>query len=171
MKYEGTCSCGAVHVGLLTEPLMKYNCHCSICRRTASKYSKEKKPYHTGVFVWRWTAVVHGDVEYERTTAMWGLFQLSRGRCKNCKDPVWEPGGRMLLPYAMVMAPPLDIIPDTNIHYDSGYKEGPHDMKVTINSDMGSLAYELWILLTVGLPMLPYSIFAWHFQPKLKEKV
>mmetsp|Transcript_14314 Transcript_14314/g.23670 ORF Transcript_14314/g.23670 Transcript_14314/m.23670 type:complete len:171 (-) Transcript_14314:151-663(-) len=160
MKHQGACKCGAVKVGILTEPFMKYNCHCSHCRSFASKYEKEVKAYHPAMIVWRWSVKVEGDIDYEQSVALGGLFALKRGRCANCKQPVWEKGERLAAPYAMVMAPALDMTPDTNIYYDSGYKKGPNDMKVTIYSDFGSLMYEMWILVTVALPLFPASILA-----------
>lgn len=184
MKYEGTCSCGAVHVGLLTEPFLKYNCHCSICRRFVSKFcteTDEPKPkpepksiprYNTAVAVWRWAAIFNGEIEYDDTTnATFGLFGVSRGRCRICKDPVCEIGRRLFLPLAMVMSPTVHIEPDVNLHYDSGLKQGPDDMRLTLHTDVGTIAYEIWILLTVAIPTLPYSLFAWLFQPKAKEKM
>lgn len=163
MKHQGQCKCGAVKVGLLTDPLMKFNCHCSHCRGFASKYhEQEPKPtYNPTVFAWRWSAKVEGNVEYEHTVALGGLFAIKRGRCASCKQPMFETGGRVAAPYAMVMAEPLGIAVDTNLYYDSGVKEGPTDnIRVTIHSDIGSLLYEIWIIMTVGLAMLPFSIFA-----------
>lgn len=160
MKYQGSCKCGAVKVGILTEPVMKYHCHCSNCRGFISKFEDKPKPYTSAVWVWRWALKVEGDIDYTYTTALGGIMALQRGRCASCKQPVCESGGRLAAPYAMVLSPPLDITPDTNIFYDSGFKQGPTDMKVTVNSDLGSLLYEIWILLTVAIPALPASIFA-----------
>mmetsp|Transcript_57859 Transcript_57859/g.141363 ORF Transcript_57859/g.141363 Transcript_57859/m.141363 type:complete len:214 (+) Transcript_57859:200-841(+) len=129
LKYEGSCSCGRVKVGLLNEPMLKYNCHCSNCR----KFAGHNKPFHSGAMCWRWSVLeimsVDGDVEnssndiieYEYTTGLFGLFGLARGRCRHCKDCILEKGRRLAAPYSMVMAPPLkDLEPDTDIFYNSG---------------------------------------------------
>ncbi|KAI2500335.1 Reverse transcriptase (RNA-dependent DNA polymerase) [Fragilaria crotonensis] len=116
--------------------------------------------FNTAVFVWRWSVKTEGTIEYEQSVALGGLFAMQRGRCASCKDPMWERGQRLAAPYAMVMAKPLGVVPDTNLCYDSGYKKGPADVKVTIYSDLGSLAYELWIVLTVAMWHLPQSVFA-----------
>jgi hypothetical protein len=160
MKNQGECTCGKVKVGILTESLMSYNCHCSNCRAFASKFRKEPQPFQAAVFVWRWSVKTEGAIEYEQSVALGGLFAMQRGRCASCKDPIWEQGQRLAAPYAMVMAKPLGIIPDTNLYYDSGYKKGPTDMKVTIYSDLGSLVYEIWIVLSVAIWHLPQSVFA-----------
>lgn len=82
---------------------------------------------------------------------------------------MWEKGERFAVPYAMVMAPPLDIVPDTNIYYDSGNKKVPDGMRVTICSDVGSLVYELWVILTVAIPLIPASIVALFGKKELKK--
>jgi hypothetical protein len=176
MKYQGKCTCGAVQVGILTEPIMKYNCHCSHCRRFASRYEDEKEPaaYYTSAFVWRWSVRVEGDVEFEQSTGVGAarLFGLQRGRCASCKQPVWEKGTRLALLYAMVAIPPLQgLEPDTNIYYDSGLKQGTLGLKTTIYSDLGSLLYEVGLVLMVSIRMLPTSIFALFFgSHKFKEE-
>lgn len=175
MKYEGACQCGKVRIGILSEPFLKYNCHCSHCRAFASKYrtssvdaigkSDASVPFHPGVFVWRWSVVLEAEgnesIEYEYSTSLAGLFGLARGRCVSCKQPVWERGRRLAAPYAMVMAPPLrNVIPDTNIFYDSGLRQGTEGLPTTIYSDLGSWLYEIWVVVTVAIPQIPSSIFA-----------
>lgn len=161
MKYQGTCSCGSVTFGIDTDPLMVYHCHCSHCRQFAS--TNELAPYHTAAMMWRWNVHVEGEIEYVQTTALLGLFAMARGKCVKCKDPIWEKGQRAVAPYAMVMAEPLQIKADTNIFYNSGYKNGPSDMKRTLCTDFGSLIYEIYIVLVVGIPMLPVSLFQFFF--------
>ena len=161
MKHQGTCKCGAVKIGLLADPIMKYYCHCSHCRRFASRYQPNEKPYQSACAAWIWTVQVTGTIDYEHTVGAWGLFSLARGRCSSCHDPVWEKGGRLALPYAMVMAEPLHIQPDMNIYYDSGHKKGPANMRVTIHSDWGSFLYEIWLVLTVALVTVPSTVWAW----------
>lgn len=161
MKYQGTCSCGKVKVGILTEPLLSYNCHCSHCRAFASRYHGEEQPYQSAVMVWRWSVRTHGTILYEPSTGVGGLFAMQRGRCASCLDPVWEKGERFAAPYAMVMTKTLvNVVPDTNIYYNSGFQKGPTDVKVTIYSDLGSLLYEVWTVLTSGMWYLPASIVA-----------
>ena len=181
MKYQGACQCGKVRVGILTEPFLKYNCHCSHCRAFASRYcatiadndgtckspegaaAVNRAPYHPGVFVWRWSVLLDEDgdeaIEYEYSSSLGGLFGLARGRCSNCKQPVWERGRRLAAPYAMVMAPPLrNVVPDTNIFYNSGFQKGTVGARTTIYTDFGSWMFQIWIVLSVAIPQLPSSI-------------
>ena len=72
----------------------------------------------------------------------------------------------MALPFSMVVANPLKIQPDINLYYESGWKKGPEDMRVTIRSDMGSFLYELWAILIVAIPQLPFSLWMWMFGDK-----
>ena len=166
MKHQGSCSCDSVRIGLLTDPIMKYYCHCSHCRRFASAHcAQQAKPYQSACAAWRWTVVLQGEdhIDYEHTVGAWGLFSLSRGRCSKCKDPIWERGGRAALPFCMVVAEPLQIQPDMNLYYDSGFQKGPNNdkVRVTIHSDMGSFLYELWLVVTVAIPAIPRSLLAW----------
>lgn len=172
MKHQGTCKCGAVKVGILTDPIMKHNCHCSHCRRFASKFENEPVSSFPGVFVWRWSVQVEGEIAYEPSTGAGGLVAFSRGRCASCKQPVWERGGRFAAPFATVSIPPLTgIETDANIYYDSGLKQGTTlGMKTNINSDFGSLLYVVWRVLTVAIPLLPASIFALFGKHKFKQQ-
>ncbi|KAG7369136.1 hypothetical protein IV203_031879 [Nitzschia inconspicua] len=95
-----------------------------------------------------------------------GLFSLARGRCSHCKDPMVEWGGRAALPFSMVAAKPLKIQAVINIYYESGWKKGPHDVKVTIHSDLWSFLYELWVILINATPQIPYSLYMWLFGNK-----
>ena len=117
--------------------MLKYNCHCSNCR----KFAGHDKPFHSGAMCWRWSVVVGGTsttiddddddnsggvadsssrasssnnnintdnhLDYEYTTGRFGLFGLARGRCRHCKDCILEKGRRLAAPYAMVLTPPL----------------------------------------------------------------
>ena len=168
MKHAGNCSCGLVQVELLTDPVMNYFCHCSHCRKFASEYEKEPRSYLAACAVWRWTVNVQGTVEYTPSVGAWGLFSLKRGRCVQCKDPVWERGGRLAYPFRMVAAQPLGLEPDVNLYYDSGFKDGPTHVR-TIQSDWGSLLYEIWLIVTVGIPRLPWSLGA-AIRNKLSRK-
>ena len=161
MKYEGRCNCGAVRIGILTDPIMAYSCHCSHCRAFGSKYANEPIVCYPAAFVWKWSVrIMDGDIEYESSTGVGGLFSLQRGRCVSCKQPIWERGGRLAVPYAMVSIPPLQgLQPDTNIYYDSGLKQGTRGMKTTIYSDTGSLLYEIWLVVTIAIPQLPALIW------------
>lgn len=201
MKYQGSCQCGRVRVGILSEPFLKYNCHCSHCRAFASKYNDtiiaddgtDKSsmnhnptnggaPYHSGVFVWRWSVVLLEEedergrdeaIEYEYSSSLGGLFGLARGRCSNCKQPIWERGRILAAPYAMVMVPPLrNVVPDTNIFYNSGYqKDTTAGVRRTIYTDFGSWMFEIWIVLSVAIPQLPSSIFEYLISKKNLPRV
>jgi hypothetical protein len=166
MKYEGSCQCGSVKIGLLTDPAIKYNCHCSHCRKFASAYSKEEQPYQAACAVWSWTVCVEGDLDYTYTVGCKGLFSLARGRCAKCKDPMVERGGRAAIAFSMVVAKPLKIQPDLNLYYDSGWKQGPNNLSVTIYSDLGSFLYEMWLILIHAIPQIPYSLYIWMFGDK-----
>ena len=192
MKYHGSCSCGNVLVGLLSEPCMKYNCHCSHCRNFLGKYivkeGRSKPPeYLSGCAVWKWQLVVRPGnnkdggsdgnsndlLEYEYTNGSFGLFSLSRGRCKICMDPLVEYGGRLAILFAMVNVSPFQgkIKPTINLHYDSGYKNsGPtgndHGITTTIFTDSGSVLYEIYLILTVAIPQIPYTLYLWMFGDK-----
>ena len=168
MKHQGCCSCGKVQIGLLTNPIFTCNCHCSHCRGFASKHSKDgPKEYLPTCAVWKWSLVVRGELEYENTNGAGGIFALQRGRCVHCRDPVCEQGRRGAFTFATVMTNPLpNVESDTNLYYDSGSKNGPNDMKVTIYSDIGSFFYQLWLVLIIGLPSLPMSIYVWMFADK-----
>jgi hypothetical protein len=171
MKYEGSCRCGAVKIGLLTDPAMKYCCHCSHCRTFASAFSEEEQPYQSACAVWSWSVCVEGDIDNTYTVGCMGLFSLARGRCSVCKDPVLERGGRAALPFSMVIAKPLKIQPDVNLYYDSGWKKGPDNMKVTIRSDLGSFLYELLVIFVRAFPQIPNSIYMWAFGDKAFRKI
>ena len=146
MKHSGTCACGSVRISLLTDPVMLYNCHCSHCRAFASMHEKEPRPYQQACAVWRWTVLVdEGEVEYQHTVGAWGLFSLQRGRCRQCKDPIWERGGRLAYPYCMVATKPLALEPDVNLYYDSGLKQGLLGLR-TIRTDLGSFLFEALII-------------------------
>ena len=165
LLHEGSCRCGAVRVGLCSAPLLAYRCHCSNCRGFASKFTNNVLSYNQAIWCWKWSCVViHGQetLEWERTSGFYGLFAMHRGRCSKCKTPVVERGAANSLayPYCMVMAPPLTgIEPDTNIFWDSGTKEPSDQLATTIHSDWGSLLFEVYILLTLGLWRLPGSIW------------
>ena len=160
-QHSGSCSCGAVSIALDMKPFLAYNCHCSHCRGFGSKYKTQPVPYHGGGAVWKWNVALQGQdqIEYERSTSLGGLFAMSRGRCKKCHDPIWESGERAILPFAMVMSEPLlPFQPDTDIFYNSGYQKGPTG-KTVIKSDLGSLLYEIYLIVFVAIPMLPWSLF------------
>lgn len=173
MKHEGRCSCGAIKIGITANPVMKYNCHCSHCRAFASKYKDKPVPYHGAVAVWRWTVALNDNddlLEYEETTGVGGLFGLSRGRCSECKDTIWERGTRLVSCFAMVSAEPLQIEPDENLYYNSGLQNGPHGLRTTIYTDLGSLAYELYVIFTFGLLGLPASLLGFFGNSKTFKK-
>jgi hypothetical protein len=111
--------------------------------------------------VWTWNVAIagHENVEYERSCALGGLFAMSRGRCRTCHEPIWEKGERAILPFAMVMTEPLlpELKPNTDIFYDSGLQQGPTAPTV-IRTDFGSLLYELYVIVFVAIPWLPWSI-------------
>jgi hypothetical protein len=167
MAYSsGKCHCGAVSIAIDMRPFLTYNCHCSHCRDFASRYRPEPVPFHGGGAVWKWNVDIKtttDDVmEYERSYALGGLFAMSRGRCRICHQPIWEKGERAILPLAMVMTHPLlpELHPDTDIFYNSGLQQGPTPGSTTIlRSDWGSLLYELFVIVFVAIPLLPYSIF------------
>lgn len=160
---SGTCQCGAVSLAIDIKPFLTYNCHCSHCREFASRYRSEPVPFHGGGAVWKWNVALrkgHDHLEYERSCALGGLFAMSRGRCRTCHQPIWEKGERFILPFAMVMAQPLlpELEPDTDLFYNSGLQQGPTGSTV-IRSDGGSLLYELYVIVCVAIPSLPWSIF------------
>lgn len=164
MKYQGACRCGKVRIGIDIDPFLIYNCHCSHCRAFAS-HGGDPALFHAGAAVWRWNVQVDSDedniLEYEQTSANVGLFSMSRGRCRDCKDPMIEYCHRMVAPFVMVAHSPLPGLPppDTNIFYNSGHRKGTGDLR-TIHSDFGSLLYEVWIILIVAIPSIPRSIWS-----------
>lgn len=173
LKHQGSCRCGAVQVGVTTDPFLKYYCHCSNCRRFVSRYmeddKKDAKPYNSGGFVWRWSIVLmegsEAQVEYEPTSAMMGLFAMQRGRCKKCHQPVFAKGQMGICYAGFVFLPTFTTwTPDTNIYYNSGLEQDdgvttPHtSVKRTYYSDLGSLLGETWAFFTSGVMVLPLSI-------------
>lgn len=164
MKYQGACSCGKVRIGIDIDPFLIYKCHCSHCRAFASR-GKDSAPFHAGAAVWRWNVEVEGNVddilEYEQTSANGGLFAMSRGRCRQCKDPMIEYCHRMVAPFIMVASDPFKDLPspDTNIFYNSGYQKGTGGLR-TIHTDVGSLLYEVWVILIVAIPSIPRAIWS-----------
>jgi hypothetical protein len=158
----GSCRCGAVSLSIDMKPFLTYNCHCSHCRAFASKFEGRELPYHGGAAVWKWNVAIRGDdkIEYEQTSSLGGLFSMSRGRCSNCHQPIWESGERAILPLAMVMAEPFlpGIKPNVDLFYDSGAKIRPTASRV-LYTDLGSLLYEIYLVLFVAIPMLPWSLF------------
>ena len=156
---SGQCQCGQVKISIDTQPFLSYNCHCSHCRGFASKHAPEPAAYHGGGAVWKWNVKVDGDMDYEPSTSLGGLFAMERGRCSSCKQPVWESGERLILPFAMVMSKPvLDFEPDTDIFYDSGLKGGTTG-DVVIRSDLGSLLYEVYLIAFKAIPLIPWSLY------------
>lgn len=154
MKHTGSCGCGAVTIGLDTDPFLNYNCHCSHCRSFANS------SFQSGAAAWRWNVKTTGMIHYDRTTALFGLFGMSRGRCANCREPVVEWCERFVWPFVMVVSKPLKLAPpNVNLFYDSGLKEGTKDL-LTIRSDLGSLLYEVLIIVVVAIPSLPRSLYA-----------
>ena len=158
MKYQGSCKCGAVKLGVDAEPFLLYNCHCSHCRAFATKYSSRYDLFHTAGAIWRWNTHIQGNLDYEWTTSLMGLIGLSRGRCSKCKEPMVEYGERLVKPFAMVMCRPLgDLKPTVNLFYNSGHTKGTMGLK-TLYSDLGSLLYEIFVICCYGLSSLPRSI-------------
>jgi len=98
-----------------------------------------------------------GPIEYAPTTALWGLYAMSRGRCAICKEPVLEKCERLIAPFAMIPCELLKIEPDVNIYYGSGLKKGNNGLK-TVYSDLGSLLFEIFLIVVKGLPTLPTSL-------------
>lgn len=162
IKHSGSCSCGAIQVGILTNPFLKFYCHCSNCRRFVRKYNKDADPYNGGGFVWKWSLVLlkeEGEIEYEYMTALGGLMATKRGRCAKCKDVVVEYGLRGALPLAFATLPTFTTFqPDTNIFYNSGEKKGTLGMPRTLYSDWGSLLYETWCMFC-GLLQIPELVW------------
>ena len=153
--------------------------------------SRRKPPpeYLSGCAVWKWQLVVRPGnnkdnnssnttttndlMEYEYTNGSFGLFSLQRGRCTKCKDPLVEYGGRLATLFAMVNVSPFQgtIQPTVNLHYDSGYRNsGPtgkdHGISTTIFTDSGSVLYEIYLILTIAIPQIPYTLFMWVFGDK-----
>jgi hypothetical protein len=175
MKYHGACSCGKVKIGIDLDPFLIYNCHCSHCRSFASGVGSKnaKAACHAGAALWRWNMHLWCDddslggsndvneiMEYEKTSANGGLFAMSRGRCRHCKDPMVEYCHRLVAPFVMVACDPVVGLPkpNTNIFYNSGYQKGTDGLR-TIYSDFGSLLYEAWIIFIIAIPSLPRSIW------------
>ena len=173
---QGTCSCGACSLAVDMKPFLLYNCHCSHCRRFASSCHHEngkpnpKAPYHGGGAVFKWNVAIRGQehIEYEQSSSLGGLFAMSRGRCRKCKEGIWESGERAVLPFAMVMGKPLlkNLEPNVDIYYDSGYKRGP-TLETVLYSDLGSLLYELVIIVFVAIPCIPWSLYKRMVRPSL----
>ncbi|CAJ1970093.1 unnamed protein product [Cylindrotheca closterium] len=160
---SGRCKCGNVSIAIDMKPFLAYNCHCSHCRGFASKYQSKPARYSGGGAVWKWNVTIQGseNIDYERSTSLGGLFAMSRGRCSQCHQTIWESGERVIFPFAMVMAEPLlGLKPDTEIFYNSGYKDwkaSPNNM--VVHSDIGSLMYEIYLIVFVAIPMIPWSLF------------
>ena len=112
--------------------------------------------------MWKWNVAIQGEehIEYEQSTSLGGLFAMSRGRCAKCHSCVVEKGKRLIIPFCMVMGEPLlpGIKPEVDIFYNSGYKKGPTGSKV-IYSDLGSLLYEISLIVFVAIPLIPWSVF------------
>jgi len=172
---SGQCRCGAVSIAIDMKPFLNYNCHCSHCRGFASRCQpqrddtdatddKEGVLYHGGGAVWKWNVqFLNGsdnNIEYEGSSSLGGLFAMQRGKCRICRQAIWESGQRLIFPLAMVMAAPLlpGICPDTDIFYDSGYQKGTTGTKV-LQTDLGSLTYEIFLLVVKAIPSIPWSLY------------
>lgn len=159
---SGSCQCGLVSMSIDVKPFLSYACHCSHCRGFASRYLHDACSYHSGAAVWKWNVFIKGNehIDYEHSSSLGGLFAMSRGRCSKCKQPIWESGKRVIFPFAMVMGESLlpNLKPEVDIYYDSGHQRGAITSKV-LSSDLGSLAYEIYIILFVAIPEIPWSIF------------
>ncbi|CAB9521450.1 expressed unknown protein [Seminavis robusta] len=157
---SGKCRCGSVSIAIDTKPFLTYNCHCSHCRAFASRHRSEPAAYHGGGAVFKWNVALEGEenIEYEQSTSLGGLLAMSRGRCSKCHECIWESGERAMLPVAMVMTELLpNLNPDTDIFYDSGLKGGPTTSTV-IRSDLGSLFYEIIVILFMAVPTIPWTV-------------
>jgi len=150
---HGRCSCGSVRLSIDVDPIMTYNCHCSRCRSFANA------DFHQGAAVWSWNAQVEGDLEYKNTTSLFGLFAMSRGSCAKCKDPMYEACHRLIAPYAMVSSKPFGFKANSNLFYDSGKQLGTQGLR-TVRSDIGSLLFEILMIIFVAIPSIPRSLIA-----------
>lgn len=159
---SGTCSCGAVKLAIDIMPLLSYSCHCSRCRKFINRYLSKPVAYSGGAAVFQWNVAIEGeeDISYEQSSALGGLFAMSRGRCSKCHQIVWESGENLIMPFAMVMTTVLpDLKPTADIFYGSGKKEGP-TAPLVFHSDLGSLAFEIFMIIFVAIPMIPWSLCA-----------
>ena len=147
--HTGTCSCGAVTIKTVTEPMLVINCHCTKCRAFTSE------PFSGTTLFWK--AAVHIDgfdsLQFEKTSVQFGLVGLKRGRCSKCHDPVIDIGRGMLGSFCCPSAKVLKVVPTANMFYNSGLKEGKLGLK-TYHSDFASNIFVYPILLFKGLPQL-----------------
>jgi len=65
-----------------------------------------------------------------------------------------------VFPFAIVMTEPLlkGLKPDVDMYYDSGLKGGPTTPKV-LYSDMGSVLYEIGLIVFIAVPFIPWSLY------------
>lgn len=112
--YQGSCSCSAVRVQLVSSPLNVFNCHCSICRRGSGAAFATY-----AVFPGKHLEIVAGDDEL--VTAVAGEHGL-RHFCRRCGTTVYglhslRPG-ICLIPVG-VLEQADRLVPRANVFCDS----------------------------------------------------
>lgn len=152
----GTCTCGAVTITTYTSPMLVFNCHCSKCRAFTSE------TYSSSSMFWKCAVRIDGEdhIEYKRTFAQYKTIGLSRGRCKDCRDPVIDVGRHLLGMFHFPSATVLQLEPTTNIMYNSGEQLGTMEL-ITYRSDFMSSIFVYPIILYKGIPQLLYLFWAW----------
>ena len=153
--HAGSCSCGAITIETVTEPMLVVNCHCTKCREfTSESFSG------TTLF---WMAAVHikgfDSLQFKQTSVQFGLVGLNRGRCSKCQDPAIDIGRGMLGVFCCPSAKVLHLEPTANMFYDSGQKQGILGLK-TYYSDFASNVFVYPILLFKGIPQLWFLLIA-----------
>lgn len=147
---EGSCSCGAVTVQTVTEPITTFNCHCSNCRGFYKKDFAQPGAY------WELAVSSQGPVHYTTTYAggpMGYLIMLRRGRCAKCRDPVFAHGARACTGVVFVSTQVLRFEPKFNLYYDSGLRKGTMGL-LTKRSEISSSLYVTAQLIYPGLIQL-----------------
>lgn len=165
VRSKGTCTCGAVTITAYTSPMLVFNCHCSKCRAFTGE------PYSSSSMFWKCAIRVDGEdhIEYQRTFAQYGMIGLSRGRCRDCRDPVIDVGRRLLGMFHCPSATVLHLVPTTNIMYNSGEQQGTMGL-TTYRSDFMSSIFVFPIIFYKGFPQLLYLFWAWACGCKSKAE-
>jgi len=178
--FTGVCQCGACTVDCYSPPWLVVRCHCSKCR------VRLHRDFFDDCIFWQFQVHATGPLEYEKTTAMFGLLGMYRSSCQVCKEtPICNTGIHLAYGMAMVPAHILkstksdssdvegSLKPAANIHFASGLQLGDMGIPVTIHSDFGSHLYEVWKVFTRGLPTLIFGMFqylvAWGNQFHVDE--
>eukprot|EP00798_Chlamydomonas_sp_ICE-L_P014905 gene14905-20954_t len=152
---SGSCTCGAVQLETVTNPIISFECHCSVCRDFYKSKSAAGNAFWTPAVI-----ITKGKdkLEITKTFQMGGCTGLERSRCSSCKCPVIAKGIRGYTGLCFIPKIVLANEPKIHVFVNSG-EGGDTGNLPCIKSDAGSLLYTTVLFLTFGMIQWPKIIF------------